>query len=95
MDPSSEINFGREKIDNCFLNRSVKSMTAFQLINTTKMYNYFDSVCVDAGKGDQARLIRDLSQGYDRDAKPVKNASDAVTVKLTVTYNQLQDLVSI
>ncbi len=61
----------------------------------TKMYNYFESVCVDAGKGDQARLIRDLLQGCDRDAKPVKNASDPVTVKLTVTYNQLQDLVSI
>ena len=70
-------------------------MTAFQLINTTKIYNYFDSVCVDAGKGDKARLIRDLLQGYDRDAKPVKNASDPVTVKISVTYNQLQDLVSI
>ncbi len=70
-------------------------MAAFQLINSTKIYNYFDSVCVDAYRGEKARLIRDLLQGYDRDAKPVKNASDAVTVNLTMTYIQLQDLVSI
>ena len=50
---------------------------------------------MDAYRGEKARLIGDLLQGYDRDAKPVKNASDAVTVKLTMTYIQLQDLVSI
>ena len=49
-------------------------------------------VCVDAGRGEEARLLRDLLKDYDPDTKPVKNISNAVTVKFTMTYNQLQDL---
>ena len=49
---------------------------------------------MDAGRGEKARLLRDLLKDYDPDTKPVKNVSNAVNVKFTLAYNQLQDLVS-
>lgn len=39
------------------------------------------------------RLINDLLKEYDPDARPVKNESDAVEVKLQLSYRQLQGMV--
>ncbi|CAB3980590.1 neuronal acetylcholine receptor subunit alpha-10-like isoform X2 [Paramuricea clavata] len=63
-----------------------------KLLVTVFSLAVFSKVRVDAGKGHKARLIRDLLQDYDPDARPVKNASDPLIVKFTLTYNQLQDL---
>ncbi|CAB3980588.1 neuronal acetylcholine receptor subunit alpha-10-like [Paramuricea clavata] len=46
----------------------------------------------DGTKRDEARLIHDLLKNYDSDARPVKNASEVLTVKVKLAYNQLQDL---
>jgi hypothetical protein len=39
------------------------------------------------------RLLNDLLKNYDSDARPVKNASEKVTVQFQLGYNQLQELV--
>ena len=43
---------------------------------------------------DESRLINDLLKDYIPDARPVKNASQDVTVKVELTYFQLLDVVS-
>ena len=43
---------------------------------------------------DEQRLLRELMLGYDRNTRPVMNASHAVRVKLGLTLNQIFDLVS-
>ena len=49
-------------------------------------------------KGHKARLLSDLLDGYDPDERPVKSDSfpaEPKVVSLLMTYNQLQNLVSI
>ena len=63
------------------------------------IFLYVDVVCIGASKGHKARLIHDLiREGYDPDARPVNNDSypeEPVIVRFTLSYNQLQELVSI
>ena len=59
---------------------------------------YVDVVCIGASKGHKARLIHDLLEGYDPDARPIKNDSnpaEPVIVTFALSYNQLQNLVRI
>lgn len=53
------------------------------------------SVYANVGKGHTARLISDLLKDYDRDARPVINVTDIITVTFMISYIQLQELVSI
>jgi hypothetical protein len=69
--------------------------TGPRILNIKTCSNFiFHSVYVEAGRGENARLLGDLLKDYDPDTKPLKNLSRALTVKITLTYNQLQDLVS-
>ncbi|XP_028411395.1 neuronal acetylcholine receptor subunit alpha-7-like [Dendronephthya gigantea] len=54
----------------------------------------FDETLVfaNAGKGHQTRLISNLLQDYDRDARPVINVSDLITLTFRLSYIQLQEL---
>ena len=42
----------------------------------------------------ESRLINDLLKDYIPDARPVKNASQRVIVKVILSYHQLKDVVS-
>ncbi|KAG8185243.1 hypothetical protein JTE90_002769 [Oedothorax gibbosus] len=42
----------------------------------------------------EKRLVDKLMRGYDNTVRPVKNASDAVTIRLGITLTQIFDLVS-
>lgn len=58
----------------------------------------FDVVGASAARGQKARLLSDLLEGYDPDVRPVKNdtyPAEPKVVNLSMTYNQLQNLVSI
>ena len=46
-------------------------------------------------RGHRARLLSDLLEGYDPDARPAKNESYPTVVSVLMTYNELQHLVSI
>ena len=49
----------------------------------------------NAAREHESRLIHDLLEYYDPDARPVRNSSQPVIVTINLLYNQLQDLVSL
>ena len=49
---------------------------------------------MDTGtKGPEARLLEDLFEGYDTDARPVKNASHPVFIKASFGLSHMEGLV--
>ena len=49
---------------------------------------------MDAGtKGPEARLLEDLFEGYDTDARPVKNASHPVFINASFGLSHMEGLV--
>ena len=61
------------------------------------VFLYLDVDCASAMRGHKARLIHDLLDGYDPDARPEKDdsyPSEPTVVRFSITYNQLQHLVS-
>ena len=61
------------------------------------VFLYLDVDCASAMRGHKARLIHDLLDGYDPDARPEKDdsyRSEPTVVRFSITYNQLQHLVS-
>ncbi|XP_043241153.1 neuronal acetylcholine receptor subunit alpha-10-like [Amphibalanus amphitrite] len=51
-----------------------------------------DSHTTSARENDEKRLMDVLSRGYDRDVRPVFNASRAVIIKLGITLTQIFDM---
>lgn len=48
---------------------------------------------VKTNQQDESRLLAYLMQGYDREVRPVNNASNAVSVYLGITLTQIFDMV--
>ena len=70
-----------------FLQIMFDFMTSYE--NTTKSF-----LSAHAAMPDELRLLRDLLTNYDTAARPVKNQSDAVEVKMGIALNQIRELVS-
>ncbi len=49
---------------------------------------------VEGRENDEKRLLRHLMRGYERDVRPVKNASTPVVIQLSITLTQIFDMVS-
>ena len=43
---------------------------------------------------DEKRLLDSLMRGYDRDVRPVRNASHPIIIELGITLTQIFDMVS-
>ncbi|NP_001267772.1 acetylcholine receptor subunit alpha-type acr-16-like precursor [Aplysia californica] len=54
--------------------------------------NYFDDMDYTRNLTDEQRLFRKLLLGYDKNTRPVFNASDPVTIFLGITLTQIFDL---
>ena len=48
---------------------------------------------VEGRENDEKRLLRHLMRGYERDVRPVKNASTPVVIQLSITLTQIFDMV--
>ena len=48
-----------------------------------------------ANRQQESRLLTHLMENYDREVRPVYNASKAVVVKVGITLTQIFDMVSI
>lgn len=49
---------------------------------------------VEGRENDEKRLLRHLMRGYERDVRPVKNASTPVVIQLSITLTQIFDMVT-
>lgn len=49
---------------------------------------------VEGRENDEKRLLRYLMKGYERDVRPVKNASTPVVIQLSITLAQIFDMVT-
>lgn len=49
---------------------------------------------VEGRENDEKRLLRHLMRGYERDVRPVRNASTPVVIQLSITLTQIFDMVS-
>ncbi|KZS09125.1 Acetylcholine receptor protein alpha [Daphnia magna] len=47
---------------------------------------------VEGRENDEKRLLRHLMRGYERDVRPVKNASTPVVIQLSITLTQIFDM---
>ena len=50
---------------------------------------------VEGRENDEKRLLRFLVNGYERDVRPVRNATTPVVIKLGITLTQIFDMVSL
>lgn len=50
---------------------------------------------VEGRENDEKRLLRHLMRGYERDVRPVKNATTPVVIQLSITLTQIFDMVSL
>lgn len=50
---------------------------------------------VEGRENDEKRLLRHLMRGYERDVRPVKNASTPVVIQLSITLTQIFDMVAL
>jgi len=48
---------------------------------------------VEGRENDEKRLLRYLMRGYERDVRPVKNATTPVVIQLSITLTQIFDMV--
>ena len=48
---------------------------------------------VEGRENDEKRLLRYLVNGYERDVRPVKNATTPVVIQLGITLTQIFDMV--
>ena len=47
---------------------------------------------VDGKENDEKRLLRHLMKGYERDVRPVRNASTPIVIQLSMTLTQIFDM---
>ena len=50
---------------------------------------------VEGRENDEKRLLRFLINGYERDVRPVKNATTPVVIQLGITLTQIFDMVTL
>jgi hypothetical protein len=66
-----------------------------QVWRNRKVLQYFFIIAGTSALGDEFRLLRDLLYEYDPAARPVKNVTDVIEVRMGVALFQIRDLVSI
>ena len=47
---------------------------------------------VEGKENDEKRLLRHLMKGYERDVRPVRNASTPIVIQLSMTLTQIFDM---
>lgn len=47
---------------------------------------------VEGKENDEKRLLRYLMKGYERDVRPVRNASTPIVIQLSITLTQIFDM---
>lgn len=56
-------------------------------------YGRMEPVVAEGGvENDEKRLLRHLMRGYERDVRPVKNASTPIVIQLSMTLTQIFDM---